>query len=78
MLTLHISCAYDQFECLLASAFYAAHIAQHQIENFYTLTRILLKLLHFLYFCHLFCNLVFSKGEFSCRGGVFLSTLVCP
>jgi hypothetical protein len=48
MLKLHISCAYDQFEHLLACAFITAHIAQHHLEHFYTLTNILLKLLHIL------------------------------
>jgi hypothetical protein len=34
MLTLHISCAYDQFEHLLARAFIVAHLAQHHLEHF--------------------------------------------
>jgi hypothetical protein len=42
----YISCAYDQFEHLLARAFIAKHIAQHHIEHLYTLTAILFKLLH--------------------------------
>jgi hypothetical protein len=50
MLTLHISYAYDQFELLLACAFIVAHIAQHHLEHFYTLTGILLELLYFLHF----------------------------
>jgi hypothetical protein len=45
MLTLQISCAYDQFEYLLACAFIAAHIAQHHLEHLYTLMGIVL---HFL------------------------------
>jgi hypothetical protein len=52
MFTLHISCAYDQFEHLLARAFIAAHIAQHHLEHFYTLIAILLKLPHPLHFLH--------------------------
>ncbi len=76
MLTLHISCAYDQFERLLARAFIAAHIAQHHLEHFYTLTGILLKLLHFLHFSPFFCISAFSQGEFSYQGGVSFSTLV--
>jgi hypothetical protein len=41
MFIVHISCAYDQFEILLAHAFTAAHIAQHHLEHFYTLNGIL-------------------------------------
>jgi hypothetical protein len=77
MLTLHISCAYDQFKYLLARAFIVAHIAQHHLEHFYTLTRILLKLLHILHFLLSFAFLHFLRGEFSCQGGVSVSTLIC-
>jgi hypothetical protein len=52
MLNFHISCAYYQFEHLLARAFIAAHIAQHHLEHLHTLTVIFLKLLHFLHFMH--------------------------
>jgi hypothetical protein len=45
MLILHIFCAYDQFEHLLARAFIVAHMAQHDLEHFYILIAILLKLL---------------------------------
>jgi hypothetical protein len=67
LLTLHISCAYDQFEHLLARAFIAAHIAQHHLEHFYTLIGILLKFLYillsfaFLYFLR---ESSLVKGEF--------------
>jgi hypothetical protein len=77
MLTLHISCAYDQFEWLLACAFIDAHIAPHNLEHFYTLTGIILKLPHLRHFLLAFAFLHFLRGKFSCRGGVFLSTLVC-
>jgi hypothetical protein len=76
MLTLHISCAYDQFEHLLACAFIAAHLAQHHLEHFYTLTGILLKLLHFLHILPLFSLLHFLRGS-SLIEGEFFSTLVC-
>jgi hypothetical protein len=72
MLTLHISCAYDQFECLLAHAFIVVHIAQHHLEHFYALTRIIPKLLHFLHFLLSFAFLHFLRGEFSCPRGVFV------
>jgi hypothetical protein len=52
MLILHIFCAYDQFEHLLARAFIVAHMAQHHLEHFYILIAILLKLLYFLLFLH--------------------------
>ena len=71
MLTLHISCAYDQFEHLLARAFIAAHLAKHHIEHFYILTGILLKLLHFLHlllsvaFLHFLKGVLLSMGSFS-------------
>jgi hypothetical protein len=52
MLTLHIYCAYDQLEHMIAHAFIAAHITQHHLEHFYNLLAILLKLLHFLHFMH--------------------------
>jgi hypothetical protein len=68
-----MSCAYDQFEHLLARAFIAAHIAQHHLEHFYTLTAILLKLLHFLLS---FVFLHFIRG-FSCQTRVSISTLIC-
>jgi hypothetical protein len=62
MLTLHISCAYDQFEHMLAHAFIAAHLAQH-LEYFYTLTGILMKLLHFLHFLLSVAFLHFLRGS---------------
>jgi hypothetical protein len=40
LLTLHISCAYDQFWHLLARAFITTHIAKHHLDHFYTLTGI--------------------------------------
>jgi hypothetical protein len=74
MVTLHISCAYDQFECMLAYAFITAHITEHHLEHFYTLTGILLRLLHSLHFLHsLFHLCIFTL---SCRGGVSVSILV--
>jgi hypothetical protein len=59
MLTLHISYAYDQFEHLIAHAFITVHIAHHHLEHFYTMTGILVKLLHFP-FSTLFCFSAFS------------------
>jgi hypothetical protein len=73
MLTLHISCVYNQFEHLLARAFIAAQRAQHHLEHFYTLTGILLKVLYFSSLLH-FC--IFLGGVLLSRGG-FVSTLVC-
>jgi hypothetical protein len=70
MITLHISCAYDQFEHLQALAFIATHIAQHHLEHFYTLTSILPKLLHFLHillsfaFLHFLREVLLSRGSF--------------
>jgi hypothetical protein len=70
MLTLHISCAFDQFEYLLAHAFIVAHISQHHLEHFYNLTGIFLKHLQFLHFLLSFAFLHFLresslvKGEF--------------
>jgi hypothetical protein len=61
MLTLHIPCAHDQFEHLLARAFLAAHIAHHHLEHFYTPTGIVLKLLNSLYFFYS----LFSISAFS-------------
>jgi hypothetical protein len=52
MLTLHISCAYDHFEHMIARAFIATHITQNHLEHFYNLLAILLKLLRFLHFMH--------------------------
>ena len=77
MLTLHISCAYAQFEHLLARAFIAAHLAQHRLEHFlhsgwYTPEAHAFSLFHTL--C---CISVFSQGRFSCQGGVFISTPIC-
>jgi hypothetical protein len=64
MLTLHISCAHDQFEHMLACAFIAIHLAQHHLEHFYTLTGILLKLLYFfLHFLLFVAILHFLKGS---------------
>jgi hypothetical protein len=63
MLNLHISCAYDQFEHLLAHTFIAAHIAQHYLEHFYTQTAILLKLLGFLHFLQLLLFSCIFQGE---------------
>jgi hypothetical protein len=48
MLTLHISCAYDQFEHLVACAFITAHIAHHHLEHFYTPGFSPFAFLHFL------------------------------
>jgi hypothetical protein len=62
MLTFHISCAYDQFEYFLACVFIATHIAHHQLEHFYTLGGILLKVLHFLQFSSILQFRIFS-GE---------------
>jgi hypothetical protein len=67
MLTLHISCAYDQFEHFLARASIVAHIAQHHLEHFYTQISILLMLLHFLLsfaFLHFLRGNALVKGEF--------------
>jgi hypothetical protein len=75
MLTLHISCAYDQFERLLARAFIAAHIAHLHLDHFYTLTGILLKLLHFLHF-HPFLHFCIFSGRVLLSRGVSVSTLV--
>jgi hypothetical protein len=75
MLTLHISCAYDQFEHLLARAFIAAHLAQHHLEHFYTLTGILLKLLHFLYFLLSVAFLHFLRGSSLVEGKFFFLPL---
>jgi hypothetical protein len=68
MLTLHI-CAYDQIEYLLANAFIAAHIAQHHLEQFYALTDILLKLLHFILFLS-FAFMHFLSGSSLVKGEV--------
>jgi hypothetical protein len=75
MLTLHITCAYDQFENLLAPAFIAAHLAQHHLEHFlyfdlYTpeapaFSPMFFSLLHFC---------IFSRGVVK---GAFVSTLIC-
>jgi hypothetical protein len=72
-----ISCAYDQFERLLAHAFITAHIAQHHLKHFYTLSGILLKLLYSLHFLLSFLHFYIFLGEVSCRGGVSVSPLVC-
>jgi hypothetical protein len=75
MLTLHISCAYNQFEHLLARAFIAAHLAQHHLEHFYTLTGILLKLLHFLHFLLSVPFLHFLRGSSLVEGKFFFLPL---
>ena len=75
MLTLHISCAYAQFEHLLARAFIAAHLAQHHLEHFYTLTGILLKLLHFLHFLLSVAFLHFLRGGSLVEGKFFFLPL---
>jgi hypothetical protein len=75
MLTLHISCAYDQSEHLIACAFIAAHIAQHHLEHFYTFTSILMKLLHILHFLLSFAFMHFLRVLLS--RGVSVSTLIC-
>jgi hypothetical protein len=62
MLTLHISCTYDQFEHLLACAFIAAHLATYHLEHFYILVVILLKLLYFLHFLLSIAFLHFLRG----------------
>jgi hypothetical protein len=72
MLTLHISCAYDQFELLLAHTFMVVHIAQHHLEHFYALIGILLKLPHFLHSLLSFVFLHFLRGS-SLVKGEFLS-----
>jgi hypothetical protein len=77
MLTLHIPCAYDQFEHLLARALYVAHIAQHHLEHFYTLTGILLKFGHFLYFLLSFAFLHCFRGRSLIKGEFSVSTLAC-
>jgi hypothetical protein len=68
----HISCAYDQLELLLAHALIVAHITQNHLENFYTLSGILLKLIHFLNSLLTFAFLHFLKGS-SLVKGEFLS-----
>jgi hypothetical protein len=75
MLTLHIFCAYDQFEHLLARAFIATHIAQHHLEHFYTLTGILLKLLHFLHFLLSVTFLHLLRGSSLVEGKFFFLPL---
>jgi hypothetical protein len=69
------TCAYDQFEHLLARAFIDAHLAQHHLEHFldsdwytpeaHAFFSISYSLLHFCFFL----------GWFFCQGGVFFSTL---
>jgi hypothetical protein len=76
MLTLHISWTYDQFQNLLACAFIVAHIAQHHLEHFYTLTDILLKLLHSLHFLLSFSFMHFLRGGGSPVNEEFLSLLL--
>jgi hypothetical protein len=79
MLTLHISCAYVQFQYFLARAFIAAHIAQHDLEHFYTLTGILLKLLDFLHFLLCFAPLHSLRGVLLSRGSFYpLLCLMSP
>jgi hypothetical protein len=75
MLTLHISCVYDQFKHLLACAFIAAHLTQHNVEHFYTLTGILLKLLHFLHFLLCVAFLHFLRGSSLVEGKFFFLPL---
>jgi hypothetical protein len=78
MLTLHISCAYGQLECLLVSAFIVAHIAHHHLEHFYTLTSILVKLLYFLHFSSSllhFC--IFLGGSSLISGSVSFYPCLC-
>jgi low temperature requirement protein LtrA len=64
MLGLYVSCAYDQFEHLLAHAYITTHIAQHHLEYFHILIAILLKL---LYFPHLFALMHIPMGKFLLR-----------
>jgi hypothetical protein len=61
---------------LLACAFIAAHIAQHYLEHFYTLTGILLKLLYFFIFYSLLHFCIFSGGVLLSRGFLFLPLFV--
>jgi hypothetical protein len=64
MLTIHISCAYDQFEHMLAHEFNAAHIKECYLEHFYTLTTILLKLLHYQHFLRCLLHLcIFLEAD---------------
>jgi uncharacterized membrane protein len=53
--------------------FIAAHIAKFQLEHFYTLIGILLKLLYFLHFLLYFAFLHFLRGSSLVKGGCF-----CP
>jgi hypothetical protein len=77
MLTLHISCAYDQFKHLLAHASIVAHITQHHLGHFYTLNVILLKFGHFLHFLLSFAVLHYFRGRSLIKGEFYVSTLVC-
>jgi hypothetical protein len=77
MLTLHISCAYDQFEHLLAHAFIVVHITQHLLKQFYTSIGILLKLMYILHFLLSFAFLHFLRGSSLVKGEfLFLALFV--
>jgi hypothetical protein len=58
----YTSYVFDQFGHLLARAFTAAHIAQHHLDQFYTLIGMLLKLLHFFSIFPFLCISAFSQG----------------
>jgi hypothetical protein len=77
MLTLHISCAYDQSEHLIACAFIAAHIAQHHLEHFYTFTSILMKLLHILHFLLSFAFMHFLTWSSLIKGSLCFYPHLC-
>jgi hypothetical protein len=74
MLGLYISCAYDQFEHMLAHAYITTHIAQHHLEYFYIFVAILLKLLYFL---HLFARMHIPRGKFLLRVSCFCASVRC-
>jgi hypothetical protein len=71
------SCAYNQFSHLLARAFIVAHIAQHHLEHFYTLTGIHPKLLHFIYFLLSCVFLHFLRGVLLLRGRFCFYPYLC-
>jgi hypothetical protein len=56
-------------------AIIATHIAQHQLEHFYTLTGILLKLLHLLHFLLSFAFLHFLRASSLVKGKIFFLPL---
>jgi hypothetical protein len=68
---LFTSCAYAQFEHLLARAFIAAHLAHHHLEHFFHSDWYTPEAHAFSLFHNLCCISVFSQGRFSCQGGVF-------